>query len=457
MSGLVLYAEDIKNALEIKERLENQKGYDFVIKRINALDTIPENTAYVAAEWDVRLEFYKLIQNNDAHLGIAFYNKAFFSDIDDTEDIDIALDEAIRQKNWEVCKGINLFYLMGDIIRKRNALRSKPVKLQIETTDLCNAKCIMCSHAYSEGTGIDILESGIIDRIESILPFVKAIVLHGNGEPFLKKNITDYLRKMSQYGIKFIANTNLSIITDELLKFFNNSFIELNVSCDGHTSELYERIRKGLSFERFVKNVKYVRRQCPNLIMKMSVVVMKQNLKYMPEIVSFAREVGFNEVVFNQLCVDEINGNLQDAAYLYPDKLQKYTSQALEKGRYSNIKVTVAYALNSAKRSQEKIQIHNWDIPCVGVCDWLLEGPYIDLRGNIAVCCIKQKELLGNLYDDNFESIWNGDQYKSVRNEFRTGRLPSSCYGCDFLNQGRLQYLSLKDTGLRTLEKQKRC
>lgn len=457
MKGLVLFNKDVKRAMEIKENLECRTKFEFVLKQIDTIDSIPKDIAYVAADWDSRIELYKFIKKQAVNVGVAFYNDKFFSDIDDTKDINLCFEDAARRRAWDVCKGINQFYLMGDIIRKRDVLTSKPVKLQIETTDLCNARCIMCSHAYSEGTGIDILDSGIIDRIEYILPCVRVIVLHGNGEPFLRKNIIKYLTIMSQYKVKFIANTNLSIVTDELLAFFNTNFIELNVSCDGHTPELYEYIRKGLSFKRFTQNVKYVRKHCQNLIMKMSVVVMKQNLKYMPELVDFAEKLGFNEVVFNQLCVDARNNNLQDAAYLYPDELQQYTFLALEKGKCRNIKVTVAYTLEPVRSSQGKKQAYNVNEPSMEICDWLVEGPYIDLRGNIAICCMKQKEILGNLYDQSFLSIWNGNEYINARKKFRTGQLPSSCNGCDFLNQGRLQFLSVKNAGLGTLKKQKRC
>lgn len=455
MNGLVLCAEDLEKALEIKEYLEKQKGYDFVIKQINTLDSIPENTAYIAAEWDSRMTLYKLMQNSEAHLGIAFYNKIFFSDIDDTKDIDIALDEAVRQKNWEVCKGINLFYLMGDIIRKRNSLKSKPVKIQIETTDLCNAECIMCSHAYSKGTGIDILKSGILEKLESVLPFVKIVILHGNGEPFLKQDITTHLERMREYGISFIANTNLSIITDQLISFFNDSFSELTISCDGHTKELYESIRKGLSFENFVANVKCVRRKCPDLNMKMSVVVMRQNMAFLAEIVEFAASHGFNEVSFNQLCVDEKNGNLEDAAYLYPDELQRYTAEAIERGKQSSIRVVVPYMLGKTKGTNT--QDKRTDGTCTGVCDWLVECPYIDLRGNVAPCCMKQKECLGNIYKTQLDQIWNGKLYMQARDMFRKGQMPSSCSGCDFAVQGRLRYLAISNDNFILLEKKTRC
>lgn len=455
MIGLVAYTIDIEKASEIKDRLEQQKGYGFELMCADALDAIPDNTAYIAVEWNSRLVLYNLILNHSANIGVAFYNDVFFSDIDDTRDIDIALEKALQDKNWAVCKGINLFYLMGDVIRKRNTLRSKPIQLQIETTDLCNAKCIMCSHAYSNGTGIDILQSGVLEKIESILPYVKVVILHGNGEPFLKKDITVYLERMRKYGISFLANTNLSVVTDQIISFFNESFSELTISCDGHTKELYESIRKGLSFESFTANVRRVRESCPNLCMKMSVVVMRQNMPYLAEIVEFAASCGFNEVIFNQLCVDEKNDNLQDAAYLYPDELHRCTGEAISQGQKSNIKVVTPYILDHT--IENKTQDSSSGTECMGVCDWLVECPYIDLRGNVAPCCMKQKEYLGNIFTTGFDRIWNGEAYVRERDIFINSHMPDSCSGCDFAVQGRLKYLTLFSEDIDLLEKKTRC
>ena len=457
MKGLVIYSEDHGKASEIKDRLEKQKGYGFDLVSIETLTGIPENTSFIASDWNICRELYKLICNRREEYGIAFYNRDFFSDIDETAGIDDALNAALRNKNWDICKGINRFYLMGDIIRKRDVLKSRPTRLQIEATDLCNAKCIMCSHAYSNGTGIDIMESGILDRVKDLLPYLGVIVLHGNGEPFLKNNITDYFELLSGYGIKFIANTNLSIVTDELLKYFAGDFVELNVSCDGHVPELYESIRKGLSFDSFTSNVRLVREKCPELLMKMHVVLMRQNLAYMSEIVRFAGECGFNEVVFNQLCPDEKNNNLEDSPGLYMDEFRKNAMQALEKGLSIGIKVTVPDVFGQAyDNDPESGPQEEADVYCDGICDWTVEGPYIDLRGNVAVCCMNQKVILGNLFRDDFDRIWNGEEYRKLRKTFRSGVLPSFCSGCDFVTQNRLQYLSAGKSGYRVLEKKPR-
>lgn len=468
MKGLVLYAFDIRRAMEIREYLERQKGYGFDVVKTDDLRDISSDISFIASEWAARMKLYKILCEKGKEFNIAFFTDSYFSDIDETSSIDSMLKKAIRNRDWNTCKGINSFYLMGDIIRKRSVLRSKPSKLQIETTDLCNAKCIMCSHAYDEGTGIDILKSGIIDRLESILPFVNEVVLHGNGEPFLKRDLTTYLKRMSEFGIKFITNTNLSIVTSELIAYLKTSFIELNVSCDGHTQELYEGIRKGLSFKTFLENVRRVRTECPDLCMKMSVVVMRQNIEYMPDLVDFASNLGFDEIIFNQLCVDEKNNNLLEAAYLYPDVLNKYTNLAIRKGRNKKMKVVSTFVTDSAADSDSSSVINITStvkeelgrgvstLNCFGICDWVVECPYIDLRGNVSACCINQKQYLGNLFEKEFESIWNGATYRNVRKNFILGELPRFCRGCDFLIQNRLQYLTSDVAGLEILRKEKR-
>lgn len=460
MNGLVIYAEDLQGAQQIRERLERQRGYCFAIARIDSLSEVPEGITYVAVDWSARDTFCQLVRGRVPEYGIAFYDDRFYCDIDDTAEVDAAILEAVRNRDWRTCKGLNRFYLTGDIIRRRETLRGKPAKLQLETTDLCNARCIMCSHAYDRGTGIDLLQSGILERLEGVLPFLDVVVLHGNGEPFLKRDITDYLRIMTAYGIRFITNTNLSIVTEEILPYLRDSFVELNVSCDGHNAELYESIRPGLSFERFVRNARLVREHCPNLRMKMSVVVMRQNMAYMAELVDFASDLGFDEVVFNQLCVDERNHNLRDAAYLYPEELSKYTRLAIERGAARGIAVIAPDPEGEGRGDSEErtdaTSGTNTGISCCGVCDWVVESPYIDLRGNVAPCCMSQNLYLGNLFTESFDAIWNGAHYRQMRAQFAAGRLPATCRGCDFLNQGRLRYLSTKETGRRMMQKDER-
>ena len=444
MKNIVLYENDFALAVRIQKRLAQNGADTFETMRLGVfLKRNPEEIDRIAVEWDIRNPFIQSVLMREANMKVVFYNESFLADIDESTEMDRILRQALSDKNWKLCKSINEFYMMGDIIRKRKRQKALPMKLQMESTDLCNARCIMCSHAYQSGSGVDLLRSGILDRLASILPFLRVVVLHGNGEPFLKKDISAYLEFLSSYGIKFIANTNLSILDKRILDRFREDFLELNISCDGHNKELYESIRCGLQYESFIENVRKVRAECPDLTMKMSVVVMRQNMEHLSDLVEFAGELGFDEIMFNQLCTDPKNHNLEDAPYLYPEKYEHAINAAIVKAREKHIGIRIPHFTAEAVEQREETSVKLFS----GICDWLVEGPYINLQGNVGICCINQNVIMGNVFESSFEEIWNGEQYQNIRSCFYEGSYMDYCRGCDFILHNRLQFMNVNTWG----------
>ena len=455
MTGIIVYSDE-KRAAEVREKMGHLCSFEPVPFRAFS-PAMLENRDYIMADWNLKDELFDCLYGK-TDLGIGFFHELFISDIDDIEALLKIEKQAREQHRWDICKGINSFLVYGDVIRKRLVLNGKPSKIQIETTDLCNARCIMCSHAYNRGTGTDILESGIIGRIEPILPYVRTIVLHGNGEPFLKKDLTGYLRQFSEYHISFITNTNLSIVNDEILHAMKSYFIELNVSCDAHEKELYEMIRAGLNFETFVENVKRVRAACPELVMKMNVVVMRQNLAHLSQIVRFAAELGFDEVIFNQLCVDAKNNNLEDDPYLYPELYVRNMEKAVQEAKRTGIVIRCPQLTALEPHTDHADRPRNEPVAQFrGICDWLVESPYINLQGDVAFCCMNQMKTLGNVFRDDIESIWNNSAYQKLREDFHNNRLNVWCQGCDFMLQNRLRYLKLLSSDSSSIRKRGRA
>lgn len=56
-------------------------------------------------------------------------------------------------KDWRTLKEINRMLLELDFLERRVKLDAYPVDLQIEHTSFCNARCIMCSHAFTVNHG----------------------------------------------------------------------------------------------------------------------------------------------------------------------------------------------------------------------------------------------------------------------------------------------------------------
>lgn len=463
MNGLVVYEELEAQVPQMREYLARRNHMSVLVLRAEELDEQSLAGAdAVAVEWAQRRAFLRAARRYLDRLDVVFFQGSFIYGLEDRDTLTRLMHKAVSSGNWAHAKAWNELLQILDVAERRVVLSSLPTGLQLETTDVCNARCIMCSHAYMPGSGADLLDSGVLEHISDVLPFVRTMVLHGNGEPFLNPKIPRYLDEIAVYGAQFITNTNLSVLTDAILEHLSQHFVQLNVSCDGDSRNLYEGIRVGLNFDRFVANARRVRESCPNLTMSMQVVVMRQNLDHLCGIVTLANELGFDEVVFNQLCTDSRNHNLGDAPYLFGDRLRAGLDAAEREGERCGIRVVSMGASDTNDEGSESqpvdsstLGVHsvgeeecrlpgaqrgNWR--CNGVFDWLVGQPYVNLRGDIAPCCIKQMTALGNVFDESFATIWNNEEYQKLRSIFYEHRMPSMCRGCDFVLHDMLDYLN---------------
>ena len=71
---------------------------------------------------------------------------------------------------------------------------------------------------------------------------------------------------------------------------------------------------------------------------------------------------------------------------------------------------------------------------CEGICNFVLERPFLDINGNLFLCCTNWMHITGNVFKDgSFMSVWNGEIYKGIRKLFYDGKVPQYCVGCIFL------------------------
>lgn len=384
-------------------------------------------------------------------------------------------ERLMNEGDWIGVKIINKIFIELDAQEKCTVLSSYPINLQIEHTNICNAKCIMCSHCFTKNQNGKYMSESELEEIKPILPYVEHVTLHGMGEPFAHPQIIDILKLYHSYGIKITCNTNASIMSEELAEIIHKCFYDIAVSCDACTKETYEQIRKGLSFDRFIRNVKLLRSKGSNLYMRLSAVAMRQNLTELPGIVSLAAELGFQEVLIVDVTTQGLLENEKDCIHLYPAVAQHYLKLAVEEGERRGIPVKIPdYIMNIApqrtfKEDMEAMNsiaffkdeaftdnlyerykeagfiepvieatMENFVIPsdyqCDGICDFVLERPFINAKGDVFLCCTNWMHIVGNIYKDcGFEAVWNGKIMSEIRRLFYSGNVPKYCVGCIFL------------------------
>lgn len=401
-------------------------------------------------------------------------------DLHDREQLHHFQSYLIDRGDWAGVKVINKIFLELDFKEKRTVLSSYPINLQIEHTNICNAQCIMCSHCFTKNHNGRNMSGQELEKLSPILPFVEHITLHGMGEPFEHPCIMDILRTYHKYGIKITCNTNASIMTDTLAEMIHKCFYDISVSCDACTRDTYEKIRKGLSFDRFIRNVKMLRSKGDDLFMRLSAVAMRQNLEELPGIVALAAKLGFQEVLIVDVTTQGLLENEKDCLLLYPAAAQHYLGLAVEEGRRWSIPVKIPdYLMQITPKSsfQEdivamrciplykdesftdrlyaryekagfmepiiKATTENFVVPskyeCVGICDFVLERPFINASGDVFLCCTNWMHTVGNIFTDGgFEAVWNGIIMREIRGLFYSGHLPKYCVGCIFLRNGMM-------------------
>ena len=95
----------------------------------------------------------------------------------------------------------------------------------------------------------------VLYAVGDILKYAETVMLNGDGEPFLYPDIDRSLELFRKYGVRVGTNTNFTVVPENVWGYLADGFSFINISCDGSEKELYERIRKGLSFDDFTANL----------------------------------------------------------------------------------------------------------------------------------------------------------------------------------------------------------
>lgn len=386
------------------------------------------------------------------------------------------MENCRKKADYKKAKFINQILCQYDFAEKNDRVEHLPEMYQIEHTDICNSRCIMCNHFFTKNYGCSFLSMEVIHEIEKYLPYANYIALNGIGEPFLHPRIMDIMEVYDKYGIQMTTNTNLSIMNPELASIINRTFSDIQISCDAADKETYEAIRKGLSFEKFKANVEILRK-AGNVEICMATVVMRQNILQLPQIVEFAADLGCNKVVFLDLNTSKLLQNQDDTIKCFPHTAKLYMEKARETAERRGIILhTLDYinsfndAVDEGKQKKEMEGILKqplypndslaeklyrmyenlgFEEPCfsametdyctssrydsMGYCQFIENRPFISAQGDVFNCCTRRMHSMGNLNTTEFTEIWNGEALCSMRNIFNRGKLPYYCTGCTYL------------------------
>jgi len=139
------------------------------------------------------------------------------------------------------------------------ARRRFPAVVRIETTNACNARCVICPH-HRIKRPIRTMDDGLFTKIidECAAFGCKEVHLHNFGEPLLDKRLEEricYAKSKALRKVRIFSNGSL-INRKRARGLIEAGLDEIKISLDGATREEFERIRVPLKFDRLIQNIK---------------------------------------------------------------------------------------------------------------------------------------------------------------------------------------------------------
>jgi len=286
-----------------------------------------------------------------------------------------------------------------------------PRKVQIESSSKCNLSCPACSHARETGNGqhLTLAELQKILRWLELKPF--SIILSGIGEPLLNPQFFEMVEILSAENISCEFFTNGTMFTHRINAALLScpNIRSIAISLDGARKNTFESLRAGADFDRwkllvcqFVEAAEQ-RRPLP-ILTSTHTVLAKSNFDEVEEIVLLGAQMGFGRMHFLDLVpVDKVAGSLAMSDQQCSCVQQRIFEIA------KKLKVHVTLDLRRKKIPPET------EVRCLYPWDYVMVSVNGDIRPCPALFGSDKAPVMGNIFQQDFMTIWTGEQFEDFR------------------------------------------
>lgn len=312
-----------------------------------------------------------------------------------------------------------------------------PVFYYVDPGIICNLRCKFCSTGIGTGKiGTGIMELNTFKLIlNKISKYAKEVHLYNYGEPFLNKNLIDFISLTSEKGIRTVVDSNLNarmFDEAEAKAIVKSGLSELSASIDGATQDTYEKYRVGGSMEKAIANIKQILEARKQLKSKTPFIVWSFLINKINEHqISLARQKA------KKLGI-AFSCNLMD---VWGDK-EWESSYHLDKGKYAILcgriilervffgpgrKEKILRVLKLCKNSVEnKMDRHQFPMNADTIklssrlpfwCSQPFDKMVVNWNGDVLICSAvsDEKATTGNLIYDDLNAVWNNEKMRKCR------------------------------------------
>lgn len=317
-------------------------------------------------------------------------------------------------------KYLNYLLRIIDGIKLTPSVLAGPVHLQIEpVSGICNLNCRICDTKSKEKKELSFEE---FKKILDSFPFCLDLKLTGNGESILVKDFFKMIEYAKTKNLKVSFYTNMTLVDENVARrLIELSVDEIFISIDSSYPMLFERIRSGANYSMVIDNIKQInklKKEYNSIYPELhfATVAMKENIDGIPDLVRLASELKIKGVVVHHLGIKDAELAMPQQSFMDNPLLALYYFRKAEQIAREK-KISFKYPLFSFRKKNR-----------LSICQQPWINCQIDPWGYVYPCCRLRKSF-GNIFKQQFSSIWNGEDYRRLRRLVATRRLP--CPQCE--------------------------
>lgn len=305
-------------------------------------------------------------------------------------------------------------------------MKYKNMNITIDVTSKCNLRCKHCRvNEIRYDMTLDEIEK-VFNKLTDFKP--RGVFISG-GEPLIRDDIVEIVKKSKKLAPVTILNTNSLLLTENKLKELIDSGLNyIQVSVDG-IEEQHDYIRGKGTYKKTIEKMKLINEYSDQIKLHISSVVSQKNIDYMEE---FARQILEIEKINVQILGFKRfipNNVLKDTAALGKDGLKKlYKNLELLQKKY-NEKTTIVSDMPMKNVFNEKRAIEvmkKYNLSCVG-CSAGVNGISIRNDGTVTPCTLLYISC-GNILKQNLKEILQNADMVKIKNR----ELKGKCGKCQY-------------------------
>ena len=258
-----------------------------------------------------------------------------------------------------------------------NNFKISDLIITIEPSNTCNSSCVMCPYPKMTRPKtvmpMDLFKKVVDDCVSN---GINKFNLNFYNEPFLDPMIFERIEYLKLKGVRIQLFSNGSVLDDgKIDKIIKSGLNDIKFSVDGFKKETYEKIRKGLNYEKTVSNI-------------LKLIERKKELKSPSPCVA---------VVFVRSADNE--GEQEGFKKFWSGKADK---------------IIISFDDNRNDTSTDDLK----NKPAVAYpCRRLWKELVVMSNGKAALCCVDfdGSVILGDFNSQSFMEIWNGAKFEKIR------------------------------------------